>query len=158
MIAALDGGGRAARILVGCGPGSFTGVRVGVAAARALALGWQAEIRGFNSLALVAAGAEAEGPLLVVMDGGHGEWLIQPFGSDGVPDDDYRSVSPAVAGRAIEACVVGNRANAYAAGHDAKTARDSLPDARHALRMAPDQANWLPRPLYARAPDAAVRA
>ncbi|MBA4748680.1 MAG: tRNA (adenosine(37)-N6)-threonylcarbamoyltransferase complex dimerization subunit type 1 TsaB, partial [Sphingopyxis sp.] len=33
-----------------------------------------------------------------------------------------------------------------------------LPDARHALRLATAEADWPPRPVYARAPDAAVRA
>ena len=55
MIADLPDGGRADRILVDCGPGSFTGLRVGIAAARGLALGWGAEVAGFSSLAVIAA-------------------------------------------------------------------------------------------------------
>ena len=55
MIAELPGKGRAERIVVSLGPGSFTGVRIGLAAARALGLAWQAEVLGYPTLALVAA-------------------------------------------------------------------------------------------------------
>ena len=51
-IAALPDGGRAERILVSCGPGSFTGIRVGIAAARALAFAWSADLIGYATLAL----------------------------------------------------------------------------------------------------------
>lgn len=156
MIAALADGGRAERILVGCGPGSFTGVRVGIAAARALALGWQAEVRGFNSLALVAA-AVAEGPRLVVMDGGHGEWLIQQFADGGEPVAGHASLPPAAARRDFSGTIIGNRADAYA-GQFGGAPVNALPNARHALRLAPAEADWPPRPVYARAPDAAVQA
>ena len=70
LIAELPGRGRANRILVSLGPGSFTGTRIGLAAARSLAIAWGADVRGYPTLALVAAmaklsmGSEREGPVL----------------------------------------------------------------------------------------------
>ena len=46
--------------MVSLGPGSFTGVRIGLAAARALGLAWQAEVLGYPTLALVAAMAREQ--------------------------------------------------------------------------------------------------
>ena len=91
LIAALDRGGRADEILVDGGPGSFTGIRVGIAAARALAFAWGARLRFYSSLALVAAmarnqDAPSEEPLMVTITGGHGELFWQKF--------DARSLAP----------------------------------------------------------------
>ena len=77
-IAELPDGGRADAILVGCGPGSFTGVRVGVAAARGLGLGWGVPVLGFSSLALIAAQADAD-RFTVSIPAGHGELFVQDF-------------------------------------------------------------------------------
>ncbi|HBK15316.1 MAG TPA: tRNA (adenosine(37)-N6)-threonylcarbamoyltransferase complex dimerization subunit type 1 TsaB, partial [Erythrobacter sp.] len=55
-----------------------TGVRIGLAVARALGIAWHAQVRGYPTLALVAAIArgEAGGPVTVCMTGGHGEWFV----------------------------------------------------------------------------------
>ena len=81
MIAALPDKGRADRILVSLGPGSFTGVRIGIAAARALGVAWGAEVLGYPTLALVAVRAWQPDPrpVTVCMNGGHGEWFVQNF-------------------------------------------------------------------------------
>lgn len=84
VIAAMDGGGRAGEIWVDKGPGSFTGIRVGLAAARALAYAWNASIYSYSSITLVAAMAReaSQDPgetITIAITGGHGELFWQSF-------------------------------------------------------------------------------
>lgn len=86
LIAALPDRGRAERVMVDTGPGSFTGIRVGVAAARALGFAWSVPVAGFGCLTLVAAMAQAQmqarAAVDVVMTGGHGEYFFEGFTAD----------------------------------------------------------------------------
>jgi tRNA threonylcarbamoyladenosine biosynthesis protein TsaB len=158
LIAELARGGRADTIFVGCGPGSFAGVRIGVAAARALALGWQVPVQGFSTLALVAAAAAddiaAAGGALVVMEGGHGQWFVQPFAADLSPRVDVQSLLPDAAVELDDALIVGNRAEAFVARRGHGTALPMLPDARAFARLPAAAIFADPSPVYGRAPDA----
>lgn len=154
-IANLPEKGRADRILVSLGPGSFTGVRIGLAAARALGLAWNAEVLGYPTLALLAAQAPS-GPVTVCMNGGHGEWFVQNFNGQKRPEDEVRSLAPAIA---VTDCrhdvIAGNRAEDLAKLLDRETSIiAALPDARNALLVPPELLNERLTPTYGRAPDA----
>src|SRR3954454_10341463 len=98
MIAELMDGRSADRILVGVGPGSFTGIRVAIAAAHGLAIGWNAELFGMNSLALLAAGAGSSELIATAVAGGHGELFVQQFDVSSVePNSDLLNTAPAQA-------------------------------------------------------------
>ena len=158
MMAELPGRGRADRILVSLGPGSFTGVRIGLAAARALGLAWSAEVLGYPTLSLVAAMADAS-DVTVCMNGGHGEWFVQNF-ADGAPQDDVRSLAPDEAISATRhKLVTGNRAEdlAQRIGSDTR-ALSALPDARRALLLNRARLTADLRPHYGRGPDAKLPA
>ena len=157
MIADLPGRGRAARIMVTLGPGSFTGIRVGIAAARALGLAWGAHVGGYGCLDLVAAMARAQSggsDIDVVMTGGHGEWFFATYDAQGAVVAPLASLAPdAVIGLARAPIVAGSQAGAVAA----RTGAHDLairPDARSFGLL--DHAAWRPSvsPVYGRAPDA----
>jgi len=160
MIASLPGGGRSSHILVDCGPGSFTGIRVGLAAARALALGWGATIGGYSSLALIAATAFADRatpPLIaVILEGGHGEVFFQhftaaPFAAGG----PLQSLRPEAALAALAGGRgIGNGIRHLATLDPALDLAEALPRASDA-RLLPSAFTQLPpTPIYGRAPDA----
>ena len=94
MIADLLGRPPPGAILVDCGPGSFTGVRVGLAAAQGLAIGWKVPLAGYSSLALLAA-ASGEAEVAVALTGGHGELFVQSYGGDPIAPLDELALARA---------------------------------------------------------------
>ena len=160
MIGELADGGRAERIAVSTGPGSFTGIRVGLAAAKALALAWRAELVGFPTLALIAAQARierGEQAVGIANNAGHGEWFVQRFAASGLPCDDARSLPPAEAQQALEAqMVAGSRAEALVEARGFGEALAVLPDARAFAALPAALLSADPRPSYGRKPDAAL--
>ena len=155
MIEELLGSSRPDSILVDCGPGSFTGVRVGLAAAQGLGIGWGVPIAGYSSLALIAA-ASGERDVAVALTGGHGELFVQSYGGDPIrPLDDLRSLEPAAAAGSIHAeLVLGSGAEALVAARRSGRWADALPRAADAWALPPALRSLPPRPIYGRAPDA----
>lgn len=158
MIAELMAGRRADRIMVGVGPGSFTGIRVAIAAAHGLAIGWGAELRGLSSLALLAAGSAIDGEVAAAVTGGHGELFVQQFDAATLePTSELLNLPPSEAARATDAAlVVGSGAAKLVEARGWGQARERWPSAANALMLSQDLPSLSPRPVYARAPDARI--
>ncbi len=159
MIAEMLDGRTADTIIVGVGPGSFTGIRVGIAAANGLAIGFDAELRGMSSLALLAAGCAGQGEVAAAVIGGHGELFVQQFdATTGEPVSDLVNAAPAVAAAATSAdLVLGSGAGQLVEARGWGEARDGWPSAADALKLPIALRSWPPKPVYARAPDARAR-
>ena len=149
------------RILIGVGPGSFTGLRVGIAAAHGMAIGWSVPLTGMNSLALLAASAPpGEGKVAAAMAGGHGELFVQTFDRKKLTaTGPILNLPPAEAARRVDApLVVGSGAEALVAERRSGDAMPLLPSATRALRL-PELLRMLEcKPIYVRAPDAKPKA
>lgn len=159
------------RLAVSLGPGSFTGVRVSVAAARALALAMGKPAVGVTSLAAMAhearraLGDRAKGrQLAVAVDARAGMVYLQLF-EDGGTVSDPMLLTAADAALRIgprPAIVVGSAATAVAealAGGQTEAALvDLQPHARAvAVLAAENMPSGALRPLYLRRPDAKLQ-
>ena len=151
------------RVVVTVGPGSFTGIRIGVAAARGFALSLNVAAVGVTTLEVMAAAARAQNPgksVLAAIDAKREEIYLQSFGADGNPLDEARAVTideaRAIAG-AFDGIVTGT---AVARLSDAPPAErpDAFPIAIVARLGAGKPAGEKPKPLYLRGPDARPQA
>lgn len=76
------------RLAVTTGPGSFTGLRIGLSAARGLALALGIPVIGLGSLQAVSLGGLPHVPLVVLLDARRGEAYFQHFFAPGQPISD----------------------------------------------------------------------
>ncbi len=176
------GWGAVDRIAVGIGPGTFTGLRIGIASARALARARGIELAGVSTLQSVALNAapaaarEDAEAVLAVLDARRGEAFVAGWTAASIADGATELVSPracdpealakvvselgcaslAVGEGAVEFRQVLERAGALVPGDESELHRVSaIAHCRLALGVrasSPDQV----RPAYLRLPDAEI--
>ncbi len=157
------------RIVATVGPGSFTGLRVGLAAARGIGLAAGKPVVGLSTLSVFAApfiSADSTQPVAAAIDARHGNVYLQIFGSGGrtlvAPRvaDLREAVQRAAASGAPR--LAGNAAHAIAAGWPADEPAPAAIDAQGApdiiwvarLGAVAEDTGVPPKPLYLRPPDA----
>ena len=148
------------RIAVTVGPGTFTGVRIGLAMARGLGLALSIPVTGIDSLQAIAANeVETEGPLLVVADARRNEVYSALYVGG-------KMLSPPAV-IALDKLVIPPRATITGTAADAVIAANSdlrrgrggdVPDAAKFGAIPLDDTGIMPAPLYLRAPDAKPQA
>jgi tRNA threonylcarbamoyladenosine biosynthesis protein TsaB len=153
------------RIAVSVGPGGFTGIRAGLAAAHGLALATGAQLVGVSSFAAVSALLpETDGALLVALESRRDDPYVQLFvdgipsgGAAAVPSDDLaRFVDAAIGGMPLR--IAGDAAETAAAVLSARVSvtliAGTAPQARGVLAAAERPALVTTAcALYLRAPD-----
>jgi len=166
------------RLAVTVGPGTFTGLRVGLAAARGFALASKKPLVGLTTLHAIAAGAEVAAhhrTIAVVLDARRGDVYLGFFKADAVATplgapvvlrlaEAYAAIRAKAEAAAL--CLIGTGIDLVTA--DAGELKPEAPiidrvsglvqpDAVHIARLAAgveDVAAWPAEPLYLRSPDA----
>jgi tRNA threonylcarbamoyladenosine biosynthesis protein TsaB len=154
------------RVAVAVGPGSFTGIRVGVAAARGFGLALKIPVVGVTTLEALARDARdaGSGPeaVTVAVTGGRGQIFMQSFDTDGTPVAEPRAVADEDAAGEVPPSTMlfaGNAATAIAqnvneAGRVVRTVLDRATGSIGTIAKLAAHSERTPVPLYLRGADA----
>lgn len=151
-------------IIVTVGPGTFTGIRVGVSMARGFALALNIPAKGVSTLQAIAADATANsafhGPFTVAIHGGRGQIFAQPFDGRGLACGDPCQVALADAADVLTPdtkAIVGNAADDVAQVTGRTLLARHLPVATGTIQTIARlgaSSTMAPSPLYLRGADA----
>ncbi len=157
-VAEVMGDCRPDAVLVDTGPGSFTGLRIGIAAARALALAWDVPVTGYRSLALIAAPLFAADPALarlqVVAEAGRGQLYVSVLDRSLSTDAEPLALDPVAAAAHLDAAIPVAGPGAGRIPGRFTILGEAWPDARHALLLPSAARSLEPEPQYVRPADA----
>ena len=153
------------RIVVASGPGSFTGLRVGLAAARGLAVALDIPCLGIPTMLALSLSGRENSPLSVLIDARRDQHYRQDFSAPGKPVSEPKAFenTTALNGITDQSRILGSGAEWAASecgAHNIELARD--PDMRtflNVVKMAEfgqlaDPSHFPPEPCYLRAADA----
>lgn len=154
------------KLAVVTGPGSFTGLRVGIATARGLALALDVPCIGVTVFEAFAqnhfASVQNREPVLIAMDAKRDQYWIQSFDAQGHPQTNPIQVEVDKIAENIDKAtsgIIGSGAKLIAeASEGSINIIDDSPSppivAVAAIGAKAENDNTSPRPLYLRAPDA----
>ncbi|WP_428687092.1 tRNA (adenosine(37)-N6)-threonylcarbamoyltransferase complex dimerization subunit type 1 TsaB [Roseibium sp.] len=153
------------RVIVTVGPGSFTGLRVGLSVARGFGLVLGKPVVGITTLAAIAKSSAPDdggAPLLVALTGKGEEVYCQAFSASGDPESEagVRTFSDLAATLPEGIRLAGSAAESVAEKcglpQDRILSRCGYPGIREVaeLGLVADPAKSSPSPLYLRPPDA----
>ena len=157
--------GQLDRLGVTIGPGSFTGTRIGLAAARAFGRALGIPVIGVTTFEALAVRMPGR-PRVVAFDARRGQIYVQFFAADGTPRNDGAALEATDAARHLEEwgvrdpVLLGSGAAMLGEMTGAEISEYVWPDASAFLPLiarAPMPKD-MPRPLYLRAPDVTVPA
>jgi tRNA threonylcarbamoyladenosine biosynthesis protein TsaB len=173
VMSGIDGGFTSLdRVAVSIGPGSFTGLRIGISAARAIGLAAGIPVVGVSTLSAYAApliNAEEAGVIAIGIDARHGSLFFQAFSSAGRSIILPRVITIKEASRLVGSGpvrIAGSGAPALAVETMSLGIKAIIADMNPApniawvarLGLAADPATALAKPLYLRPPGATPQA